>query len=118
MLMNGTSWLLPSACGGVAWLLSAMKAERIDVNPYSVRRALENTRVPVGGLLEDKLSTGQGLIQVHKAFEYIKMFEEYSKCPISTPTFRGIYLREATSCRQSTEWTIQVEPKVHEDAEN
>lgn len=36
------------------------------MSPYSVRRALENTCVPVGGLPEDKLSTGQGLIQVNK----------------------------------------------------
>ncbi|KAI4384768.1 hypothetical protein MLD38_002876 [Melastoma candidum] len=125
MLMNGTSMASPSACGGVALLLSAMKAEGIDVSPYTVRRALENTCVPVGSLPEDKLSTGQGLIQVHKAFEYIKMSKnipdvqyqvKVTQSGTSAPTFRGIYLREATSCGQSTEWTIQVEPKFHEDA--
>ncbi|KAL4290243.1 hypothetical protein GQ457_14G022360 [Hibiscus cannabinus] len=33
-----------------------------------------------------------------------------------SPTSRGIYLREATACQQSTEWTVQVEPKFHDDA--
>ncbi|MED6182812.1 tripeptidyl-peptidase II Tpp2 [Stylosanthes scabra] len=54
------------ACGGTALLISAMKAEGISVSPYTVRRALENTAVPIGDLPEDKLTTGQGLMQVDK----------------------------------------------------
>ncbi|CAN8274352.1 unnamed protein product [Cochlearia groenlandica] len=127
MLMNGTSMASPSACGAIALLLSAMKAEGIPISPYSVRRALENTSTPVGDLPEDKLTTGQGLMQVDKAYEYLKQFKD---CPCvfyqikvnlsgkATPTSRGIYLREATACRQSTEWTVQVEPKFHEGASN
>lgn len=42
------------------------QAESIPVSPYSLRKALENTAVPVGGLPEDKLTTGQGLMQVDK----------------------------------------------------
>ncbi|KAM7499661.1 hypothetical protein LguiA_024075 [Lonicera macranthoides] len=102
MLMNGTSMASPCACGGIALLVSAMKAEGIPVSPYSVRRALENTSIPVGSLPEDKLSTGQGLMQVDKL----------------APTLRGIYLREASYCHQSSEWTVQVEPRFHEDASN
>ncbi|PPR89054.1 hypothetical protein GOBAR_AA31630 [Gossypium barbadense] len=63
MLMNGTSMASPSACGEIALLISAMKAEGITVSPYSVRKALENTSIPVGVLPEDKLTTGQGLMQ-------------------------------------------------------
>ncbi|CAK9160937.1 unnamed protein product [Ilex paraguariensis] len=127
MLMNGTSMSSPSACGGIALLISAMKAEGIPVSPYSVRKALENTSIPVGSLPEDKLSTGQGLMQVDKAHEYIQKSRD---CPCVwyqikinqagklTPTSRGIYLRDSCSCRQSTEWTVQIEPKFHEDASN
>lgn len=43
-----------------------MQAEGILVSPYSVRKALENTSIPVGSLPEDKLTTGQGLMQVDK----------------------------------------------------
>lgn len=43
-----------------------MQAEAIHVSPYSVRKALENTSVSVGNLPEDKLASGQGLMQVDK----------------------------------------------------
>lgn len=43
-----------------------MQADGIPVSPYSVQKALENTTVSVGDLPEDKLSTGQGLMQVDK----------------------------------------------------
>uniref|UniRef100_A0A5B6YUZ2 Tripeptidyl-peptidase 2 n=1 Tax=Davidia involucrata TaxID=16924 RepID=A0A5B6YUZ2_DAVIN len=127
MLMNGTSMSSPSACGGIALLVSAMKAEGIPVSPYSVRIALENTSIPVGSLPEDKLSTGQGLMQVGKAHEYIQKAHnvpcvwyqiKINQVGKSTPASRGIYLREASACQQSTEWTVQVEPKFHEDASN
>ncbi|WRX16951.1 Peptidase S8/S53 domain - like 10 [Theobroma cacao] len=125
MLMNGTSMASPSACGGIALLISAMKAEGIPVSPYSVRKALENTSVPLGVLPEDKLTTGQGLMQVDNAYEYIRNSRDFScvwyqitinQSGKSTPASRGIYLREATASQQSTEWAVQVEPKFHEDA--
>ncbi|KAE9464869.1 hypothetical protein C3L33_03223, partial [Rhododendron williamsianum] len=127
MLMNGTSMASPSACGGIALLVSAMKAEGIPVSPYTVREALENSSIPVGSLLEDKLSTGQGLMQVDKAHEYVQKLHnvpcvryqiKINRAGKSAPTSRGIYLREASGCQQSTEWTVQVEPKFHEDASN
>ncbi|XP_045813598.1 tripeptidyl-peptidase 2-like isoform X2 [Trifolium pratense] len=126
MLMNGTSMSSPSACGGIALLLSAMKAEGIPVSPYSVRKALENTTVPIGDSPEDKLSTGQGLMQVDKCYEYIQKSQNIpcvwyriniKQSGKTNPSSRGIYLREANACRQSTEWTVQVDPKFHEDAD-
>lgn len=36
------------------------------MSPYSVRKALENTCAPIGCLPEDKLSNGEGLIQIDK----------------------------------------------------
>ncbi|KAL2334720.1 hypothetical protein Fmac_015933 [Flemingia macrophylla] len=127
MLMNGTSMASPSACGGTALLISAMKAEGIPVSPYSVRKALENTAVPIGDSPEDKLSTGQGLMQVDKAFEYLQKCQnvpcvwyqiKIQQSGKTNPSSRGIYLREASACQQSTEWSVQVNPKFHEDAGN
>ncbi|KAK4796287.1 hypothetical protein SAY86_028613 [Trapa natans] len=127
MLMNGTSMASPSACGGVALLVSALKAEGVTVSPYKVRTALENTCIPVGNLPEDKLSTGQGLMQVDKAFEYVMQCRDLpcvqyqvkvNPSGQSSLTCRGIYLREASTCKQSTEWTVQLGPKFHEDASN
>ncbi|KAI4351727.1 hypothetical protein L6164_006053 [Bauhinia variegata] len=127
MLMNGTSMASPSACGGTALVISAMKAEGIPVSPYSVRKALENTCLPIGDSPEDKLTTGQGLMQVDKAFEYIQKCQNFpcvwyqiniKQSGKSFPSSRGIYLRETSACQQSTEWTVQVNPKFHEDANN
>lgn len=47
--------------------------EGIPVSPYSVRKALENTSVPIGDSPEDKLSAGQGLMQVDK-FDIFPVF--------------------------------------------
>ncbi|GFP82230.1 tripeptidyl-peptidase 2 [Phtheirospermum japonicum] len=127
MFMNGTSMSSPCACGGVALLVSGMKAEGVPVSPYSVREALENTSVPVGGSPEDKLTAGQGLMQVDKAYDYIQKSRDVpsvwyqvkiNQSGKSAPTSRGIYLREADLCKKSTEWTVKVEPKFHDDASN
>lgn len=127
MLMNGTSMASPSACGGVALLVSGMKAENISVSPYTVRKALENTAAAISDLSVEKLTTGHGLIQVDRAYEYIKKTKNLpsvwynvliTPAGKSSPTSRGIYLRGDYSCQQSTEWTIQVEPKFHEEADN
>jgi len=59
-----------------------MQAEGIPVSPYSVRIALENTAVPIGDLPEDKLSTGQGLMQVDKLNNLSSFYfnGNFSKC--------------------------------------
>lgn len=64
MLMNGTSMASPNAAGGVALLVSALKANGLPVEPWAVRRALENTAAPLGGDAPDAVLTyGRGLIQ-------------------------------------------------------
>ncbi|XP_047941197.1 tripeptidyl-peptidase 2 isoform X1 [Salvia hispanica] len=127
MFMNGTSMSSPCASGGVALLVSAMKAEGIPVSPYNIREALENTCIPIGGSPEDKLSAGQGLMQVDRVYEYIQKSQDVpcvtyqikiNQSGKTIPTSRGIYLREADLCQQSTEWTVKVSPKFHDDASN
>ncbi|XP_021765110.1 tripeptidyl-peptidase 2-like [Chenopodium quinoa] len=125
MLMNGTSMSSPCACGGVALLISAMKAEGIHVSPYDVRKAIENTCAPISSSPEERLTTGMGLMQVDKALEYVRQLSDIPSVWYevkvnlsgkSTPTYRGVYLREASACQQAAEWTVQVAPKFHEDA--
>ncbi|XP_020085377.1 tripeptidyl-peptidase 2 isoform X2 [Ananas comosus] len=137
MLMNGTSMASPSACGGVALLIGAMKAECLPVSPYAVRKALENTTTSIGDVPADKLTTGHGLLQVDRAYEYVRQAKGFPSVSYrvsinqvgkSTPILRGIYLRESTACLQTSEtaaaaefvseWTVQVDPKFHEDASN
>lgn len=126
MLMNGTSMASPCACGGAALLLSSMKAEGLPISPYTVRKALENTATIIGNQPEEKLSTGHGLMQVDQAYEYLQNCKDapaiwyrvkISRSGNSGSNMRGIYLREASDCQQTTEWTVQVEPKFHEDTD-
>ncbi|GLJ21474.1 hypothetical protein SUGI_0396320 [Cryptomeria japonica] len=126
MLMNGTSMASPCACGGVALLLSAMKAECFPISPYTVRKALENTAAAIGNKPEEKLSTGQGLMQIDKAYEYLKQCKgmpsvwyqvQIKRSGNSGASMRGIYLREAYECQQTSEWIVQVKPNFHEDAD-
>ncbi|KAF0915843.1 hypothetical protein E2562_039168 [Oryza meyeriana var. granulata] len=127
MLMNGTSMASPSACGGVALLVSAMKAEGIPLSPYTVRKAIENTAALISDVPEEKLTTGHGLLQVDKAFEYAQQAKELplvsyrisiNQMGKSIPRLRGIYLRGSNACQQTSEWTVQLDPKFHEDASN
>jgi hypothetical protein len=51
----------PNCCGGIALLLSALKAENIEFSPHSIRRAIENTAVQVDGI--EPFALGHGLLQ-------------------------------------------------------
>ncbi|ONM26021.1 Nucleobase-ascorbate transporter 12, partial [Zea mays] len=79
MLMNGTSMSSPSACGGVALLVSGMKVEGIPLSPYSVPSIIENTAASISNAPEEKLTTGNGLLQVDRAFEYA---QQANKLPL------------------------------------
>uniref|UniRef100_A0A3Q7FHC0 Peptidase S8/S53 domain-containing protein n=1 Tax=Solanum lycopersicum TaxID=4081 RepID=A0A3Q7FHC0_SOLLC len=97
MLMNGTSMSSPSACGGVALIVSAMKAEGIPVSPYTVRKALENTSIPIGALPEEKLTAGQGLMQVDKAYDYMQKVQNlpcvwYQLLRLEASTLGSLYI--------------------------
>ncbi|XP_062522156.1 tripeptidyl-peptidase 2-like isoform X3 [Corticium candelabrum] len=119
-LMNGTSMSSPNACGGIALIMSGLKASGITYSPSSVKQGIENTASPVEGL--DKLTVGHGLLQVDKAFEYIK---EHGINLARDVTFevsvdgsrRGIYLRESCSLQKPIVASVKVEPKYNDDAE-
>lgn len=54
----------PNCCGCLALILSGLKQNRIEFNPYGVKRAIENTALDV----DETLGTGAGLIQVNNTF--------------------------------------------------
>ncbi|CAH3119853.1 unnamed protein product [Pocillopora meandrina] len=120
-LMNGTSMSSPNACGGVALLLSGLKANDIAYSPHSIRRALENTALHVEGL--DRLTLGHGLLQVDKAFDFCR---EFSRVPERDVRFqiscssgkRGIYLRESSQLCKPFFEQVSVSTHYDEDVAN
>lgn len=102
-LMNGTSMSSPNAAGCVALLLSALKQEEIEYNPALIRRALMNTAQK----LDDEFSVGAGLLQIHKALDYIRSLAKSSliskiQIDITGGQGRGIYLRNFDQVQTSS----------------
>lgn len=69
-LMNGTSMSSPNATGCIALLLSAAKFEGIKITPARMKQALRNTASFIEGF--SCLQQGRGMIQVQKAWDYLK----------------------------------------------
>uniref|UniRef100_A0AC34FX09 Peptidase S8/S53 domain-containing protein n=1 Tax=Panagrolaimus sp. ES5 TaxID=591445 RepID=A0AC34FX09_9BILA len=67
---TGTSLAAPNAAGLIACLLSALKANGIPWSPALIKMALANTAFLPNGA--NKLEFGNGIIQIKKAFEFIK----------------------------------------------
>lgn len=61
----------PLACGCIALLLSGLNARNIIYNPYSVKKAVENSSKNFNDPL------GVGLIQVEAAFDYFVKYKEH-----------------------------------------
>ncbi|KAG9416306.1 tripeptidyl-peptidase II Tpp2 [Aphanomyces cochlioides] len=126
MLMNGTSMSSPNCAGNVALLISGLKARNIEYNPFSIRRALENTAVSVP--TADAFSQGRGLIQVLPALEYIFQYKNAFDGTKEFPLYydvrvpahdnnRGIYLREHSQLVEN-DFAVNVQPIFHKDARN
>jgi len=122
-LMNGTSMSSPNACGGIALLLSALKAEKVRYAPYSVRKAIENSANPIAN--STVFAQGKGALQVDKALEYAKTHAskhgEQLRFDVNLPErddARGIYLREPFETERATTTTVHVGPQFHEKASN
>ena len=121
MLMNGTSMASPHASGCAALLIGACKAENIAFTPARIRRALENTSEVLAN--RSPLEQGFGMIQVHKAWEYIQNnrgdisedigfnIEIVNPCNSNYTSPRGIYLRQMEETIIKHAFTVRVEPK-------
>lgn len=130
-LMNGTSMASPCACGGLALLLSALKAEGQAITPARVRRAVENTALRLDS--EDPsavLTYGRGLLQVADAHSYLQQgqgshldetlrdlrLEVSARRSDGASTGRGIYLRDPADAARPTTWSVEIKPELKEDA--
>lgn len=120
MQMNGTSMASPNACGGMALLLSGLKAEQIAYSPYSVRRALQNTAQSVKGA--EVFAQGPGLLQVDRAYEHLRFsasaigeLQEIAVRVSQRGGAPGVYLRESHETRHAGDFDVTVQP-VFEDA--
>jgi len=120
--MNGTSMSSPSACGSIALLLSGLKQEKQNHTPHRVRRALENTALPIAGLTP--LEQGRGMIRVDKAYDWLKNHPPLSESDLrfearvsSRNNARGIYLREPFEINRSHSLSVTLSPRFHRDAE-
>ncbi|KAI9271277.1 subtilase family-domain-containing protein [Helicostylum pulchrum] len=120
-LKNGTSMSSPNACGCIALLVSALKAEKQDYTPYRLKNAVVQT----GKSVDDPL--GVGFIQVDKAWEYLDTHKARKDLDLlfkvtvqKRGNKRGIYLRELDEVSQIQYITTKVEPKFmcESDPEN
>uniref|UniRef100_A0AC34FGH4 Peptidase S8/S53 domain-containing protein n=1 Tax=Panagrolaimus sp. ES5 TaxID=591445 RepID=A0AC34FGH4_9BILA len=84
---HGTSLAAPNAAGSIACLLSALKANSISYSPAQIRMALANTALLPEGA--DKLSYGNGIIQICDAFEFIKKSINSLPKKLLTPTLKN-----------------------------
>ncbi|MEE2941959.1 MAG: S8 family serine peptidase [Verrucomicrobiota bacterium] len=122
MMMNGTSMSSPSACGGIALLLSGLKQQNEKWTPHRIRRAIVNTAKQIPNV--ERFAQGRGVLQVDKAFEYLetnKVAKDHNlRFVVSNRSQggRGIYLREAYNTDRAVASTIVVTPTFHEEADN
>ncbi|MGP1272112.1 MAG: S8 family serine peptidase [Phycisphaerales bacterium] len=120
-LSNGTSMSAPSACGGIALILSKLEQDGTPWHPASVKRAVQATAVPIPD--QSPWAQGAGMLQVDAAYEYLANYVDdatrdvrfEARGPDST---RGIYLREPYETDEPTEISIDLTPSWPEDTDN
>ncbi|MGB0583251.1 MAG: tripeptidyl peptidase II, partial [Limisphaerales bacterium] len=122
-LKNGTSMSSPNACGAIAVVLSACKAEKIAFTPHRIKRALVNTAVPIETV--SVFAQGAGMIRIDKAWEYLKENRRFADQDLrfeikvsNRDNARGIYMREPFEFVRPVESIVTITPRFHEKADN
>ena len=123
MQMNGTSMATPNTSGGLAVLLSALKATKTKYSPHSIHRAIQNTALKKAGV--DAFVGGAGLLQVDAAFGHLVKHnaasDELIRVLASVPTRnndRGIYLRDRVESERPLSTSVQLKPLFRKDTPN
>lgn len=109
----------PNCTGCIALVLSGLKERGIQVTPYAVKRAIENTANPI----EETVGGGAGLVQVEKAFDYLLAYNDSLlhsihfdiKYTAKSVTYRGLYLKDDDEVNETRDYQVTVEPKFFEN---
>jgi tripeptidyl-peptidase-2 len=109
----------PNCCGCIALILSGLKANDIDFNPFGVKRAIENTALPV----DEPIGMGAGLIQVEKAYDYLVQYKDsliqkiHFDCryTFKSKQMRGLYLKHNDELNETRDYLITIEPVFFEN---
>ena len=111
----------PNATGCIALVLSAAKAESLPCSPTRLRNAVERSAL----LCQDVevLGQGNGLIQVQRAWDWLKASaaDSWADIPltmsVNSERFkRGIYLRQPNESNTATSYQVTIAPKFPESA--
>jgi tripeptidyl-peptidase-2 len=120
---NGTSMAAPSTCGGIALLLSGLRAKGLDWTPQQVKRAIQNTGQDLPGV--ERFAIGRGVLRVDRAWEWLQKHQSYSKTgvrfDVSVPgrdRARGIYLREPDEQLRPVEENVVITPRFRNNVDN
>ena len=112
---HGTSMSSPNACGVAAVVLSALKAQGVNVGPIELRRALENSATPLDD--PEPFAQGVGLINAPGAISYALAHHgkpgQHLGFAVELPSrrnARGLYLRDAAELEGPLSFGVSVKP--------
>lgn len=109
----------PNCCGCLALILSGLKSNKIEFNPFGVKRAIQNTALPV----DEIIGSGAGLIQVEKVYDYLvdnkdSLFQKMMfdiKYSYKNKSYRGIYLKNPDEVNETRDYAITIEPQFFDN---